>query len=214
MFLFTPCKIGSMELKNKLVMAPISSNLGRDGFVTERMVSFFEERAKGGVGLIVIGDGIIDAPLGNNVKENTVIDDDKYIPALKRLTEVVHKHGAKIVLQLSHAGRRAGRISKRGRLEVTNGKIPVAPSPVPHPVPGYVVPIELSQEEIQILVEKFCAASRRSIEAGFDGIGLHCAHMYLCGQFLSPWANRRTDAYGGNFEKRLRFVLEIIDGIQ
>jgi len=214
MKLFEPFRIGSLEIKNRLVMAPMSCNLCKDGFVTERMIRFFEERAKGGVGLITIGDGIVDTPLGNNVKESTAIDDDKYIPQLRKLTNAVKPYGAKICLQLSHAGRRAGRVSKEGYLDITKGLIPVAPSSIPHPVMGQVVPKELSQEEIEEIVEKFGLASRRAIEAGFDAIGLHCAHMYLCGQFLSPWANKRTDEYGRDFEGRLRFVQEVVERIR
>jgi 2,4-dienoyl-CoA reductase-like NADH-dependent reductase (Old Yellow Enzyme family)/thioredoxin reductase len=214
MRLFEPCQIGSLELKNRLVMAPMSCNLGQNGYVTDRMVRFFEERARGGVGFIVIGDGIVDSPLGNNVKESTAIDDDKYILGLKKLTNSIKTHGAKIAIQLSHGGRRAGRISKEGNLSVTRGKIPVAPSPLPHPVTGQVVPKELTQEEIREIVEKFGQAARRAIEAGFDAVGLHCAHMYLCGQFLSPWANQRIDEYGRDFEGRLRFVLEVINRIK
>lgn len=214
MRLFEPCKIGSMEIRNRIVMAPMSCNLGKDGFVTERMVRFFEERAKGGVGLITIGDGIVDTPLGNNVKESTAIDHDKYIPNLKMLTQAAKVHGAKICLQLSHAGRRAGRVSKEGYLDVTRGLIPVAPSSIPHPVVGQVVPKELTQGEIKKIIEKFGEASRRAIEAGFDSIGLHCAHMYLCGQFLSPWVNKRTDEYGGDLGGRLRFVSEVVERIK
>jgi len=214
MKLFEPCQIGSMKLRNRLVMAPMSCNLNEDGFVKERMIRFFEERAKGGVGLIIIGDGIVDSPVGNNVKESTPIDDDKYIPFLTNLTQAVKVYGAKIALQLSHGGRRAGRISKSGYLDITRGKIPVAPSPLPHPVTGQVVPKELTIEEIKKLVKKFREAARRAIEAGFDAIGLHCAHMYLCGQFLSPWANQRKDAYGQTLEGRLKFVLEIIQAIK
>ena len=212
MKLFEPICIGKLGLKNRLVTGPMSINLSQDYFVTERMVKFYEERAKGGVGLITIGDGIVDVPIGNNVKESLGMDDDRYIPKLRNLTGAVKAHGVKIVMQLSHAGRRAGRVSKStGRMEVTRGLIPVAPSSIPHPVPGYVVPIELTVEEIEEIVEKFGEAARRSVEAGFDGVGLHCAHMYLCGEFLSPWANRRTDKYGGSLEGRLRFVLEVIE---
>lgn len=214
MKLFESFRIGSLELKNRIVMAPMSCNLCKDGFVTERMVRFFEERAKGGVGLITIGDGIVDTPLGNNVKESTAIDDDLYIPYLRKLTQAVKANGAKTCLQLSHAGRRAGRISKEGYLDITKGLIPVAPSSIPHPVVGQVVPKELTQGEIKKIIEKFGEASRRAIEAGFDAIGLHCAHMYLCGQFLSPWANQRADEYGADFEGRLKFVLEVIERIK
>jgi len=214
MKIFESCNLGSLKLKNRLVMAPITHNLNHDGFVTERTIRFYEERAKGGVGFIVIGDGIIDTPLGNNGKESTAIDDDKYIPLLKKLTNAVKVNGVKVSLQLSHAGRRAGRVSKEGFLSFTRGRIPVAPSSIPHPVPGFVVPRELTRDQIEEIVRKFGDAARRAVEADFDAIGLHCAHMYLCGQFLSPWANKRKDEYGGDFEGRLRFVTEVIDRIR
>lgn len=214
MILFEPCKIGSVELKNRLVMAPITHNLNEDGFVTQRTIQFFEERAKGGVGFIVVGDGIVDTPLGNNGKESTAVDDDKYIPNLRKLTNAVKANEVKVALQLSHAGRRAGRVSKEGYLSFTRGRIPVAPSPIPHPVPGFVVPRELTPEQIEAIVRKFGDAARRAVEAGFDAIGIHCAHMYLCGQFLSPWANKRTDEYGRDFEGRLRFPTEVIRTIK
>jgi 2,4-dienoyl-CoA reductase-like NADH-dependent reductase (Old Yellow Enzyme family)/thioredoxin reductase len=214
MELLEPYKIGHMPLRNRIVMAPMSLNLTENGYVTDKLVCFCERRAKGGVGLITIGDGIVDTPVGNNVKESTAIDSEKYIPKLRELVEAVKAHGAKIAMQLSHGGRRAGRISKQGYLEVTRGQMPVAPSALPHPVPGQVVPRELSREEIREIVEKFGQATRWCIEAGFDAIGLHCAHMYLCGEFLSPWANQREDEYGGDFEGRLRFVLEVIARIR
>lgn len=214
MKLLEPGKIGSMELKNRVVLAPMSNNLMEDGFVTDRAIKFYEARAKGGVALITCEDGIVDFPLGNNVKFPVAIDDDKYIPMLKKLNDVVHAYGAKTIMQLAHAGRRAGRAGKSGYLEVTRGKVPVGPSELAHPAPGYVVPRELSVEEIKETVEKFGQGARRAIEAGFDAIGLHCAHAYLCGEFLSPWANKRTDEYGGSFEARLRFPLEVIERIR
>ena len=212
MRLFEPIYIGSMKLKSRLVMAPMTLNLCKDGFVTERMIKFFEERARGGVGLIIIGDGIVDFPIGNNSREALAVDNDKYIPGLRKLVEAVKAHDVKIIMQLSHGGRRAGRVSKAtGRLEVTRGLIPVAPSSIAHPVPGYVVPRELTLEDIDEIIEKFGEAARRAIEAGFDGVGLHCAHMYLCGEFLSPWANKRMDEYGGDLNGRLKFVIEVIE---
>lgn len=214
MLLFEPYHIGELELKNRFLMAPMSLNLCKDGYVTEKMICFFEQRAKGGVGLIVIGDGIVDVPVGNNVKESLGIDDDKYLPGLKELTRAVQKHDCKIAMQLSHGGRRAGRVSKEGYLDVTRGIIPVAPSSLPHPVPGQVVPRELSKEEILEIVDAFIQGAIRSEKAGFDAIGLHCAHMYLCGEFLSPWSNIRTDEYGGDMEGRLKFVLDIIHGLK
>ena len=106
MLLFEPYEIGKLELINRIIMAPISTNLEEGGFVGDRMIRFFEERAKGAVGLITIGDGIVDSPLGNNVKESLLIDDDKYIPNLRKLTEKLKQHGSKAALQISHSGRR------------------------------------------------------------------------------------------------------------
>ncbi|KFN38146.1 hypothetical protein KN63_05680 [Smithella sp. F21] len=214
MKLFEPYNIGKMALKNRLVLAPMSTNMTDNGFVTQGAINFYEARAKGGVGLITCEDGIIEYPLGNNVKNPVAIDDDKYIPMLTRLNETIHAYDAKTIMQLSHGGRRAGRVAKSGCLEVTRGKIPVGPTSLAHPAPGYVVPEELTKDQIEQIIEKFGNAARRAIEAGFDAIGVHCAHMYLCGEFLSPWANHRTDEYGGSFEGRLRFVLEAIARIR
>jgi 2,4-dienoyl-CoA reductase (NADPH2) len=211
MKLFDPCNIGQVWLKNRLVMAPMSTNFPREGYVTDAMVSYYEERAKGGVGLIVVEDGIVDVPVGNHVKNILAVDHDRYISHLRRLTAAVHYHGARISVQLSHGGRRGGRVSKQtGCLEVTRGMLPVAPSAIAHPVSGQVVPRALTIEEIEDLTDKFASAATRVVEAGFDIISIHCAHMYLCGQFLSPWANKREDSYGGSLEGRMRFVDEVI----
>lgn len=214
MKLFEPYKIGKMALKNRLVLAPMSNNMTDNGFVTQEAINFYEARAKGGVGLITCEDGIIEYPLGNNVKNPVAIDDDKYIPMLARLNKTIHAYDAKTIMQLSHGGRRAGRVAKSGCLEVTRGKIPVGPTSLAHPAPGYVVPEELTKDQIEQIIEKFGNAARRALESGFDAIGLHCAHMYLCGEFLSPWANYRTDEYGGSLQGRLRFVLEAIARIR
>jgi len=214
MKLFEPCKIGKVVLKNRLVMAPMSTNFAKDGYITDAMIAYYEERAKGGVGLIVVEDGIVDVPQGNHVKNIVAVDDDRYIPGLQKLSEAVHLHGAKISIQLSHSGRRGGRVSKQtGCMEVTRGMLPVAPSAIAHPVTGQVVPKELSVGEIEEITEKFERAARRAVEGGFDVIGLHCAHMYLCGEFLSPWANQRKDQYGGDLAGRMRFVTEVVDKI-
>jgi 2,4-dienoyl-CoA reductase-like NADH-dependent reductase (Old Yellow Enzyme family)/thioredoxin reductase len=215
MKLLSPIKIGNLEIKNRIIMAPMTCNFAKDGFITDQMIDFYEERAKGGVGIITVEDGIVDFPLGNNARNPVSIDDDKYIPMLKKLSSAIKKHDAKAAIQLSHAGRRAGRVTlENGYLEVTRGQIPVAPSLIAHPSPGHVTPRELREEEIDEIIEKFGQAASRAVEAGFDIISIHCAHMYLCGEFLSPWANKRQDKYGGSLENRLRFVLEIIKKIK
>lgn len=215
MKLLSPIKIGNLEIKNRVIMAPMTNNFAKDGFVTGQMIDFYEERAKGGVGIVTVEDGIVDFPLGNNANNPVSIDDDKYIPMLKKLSSAIKKHRARAAIQLSHGGRRAGRVTlENGYLEITRGKIPVAPSMIAHPFPGQVTPKELSEEEIEEIIEKFGQAARRAVEAGFDIISIHCAHMYLCGEFLSPWANKRQDKYGGSLENRMRFVLKIIEKVK
>jgi 2,4-dienoyl-CoA reductase-like NADH-dependent reductase (Old Yellow Enzyme family) len=184
MKLFESCNIGAVTLKNRLVMAPMSTNFAKDGFVTDAMISYYEERARGGVGLIVVEDGIVDVPRGNHVKNVVAVDNDRYIQNLQKLTKASHDHGAKISIQLSHGGRRSGRVSKKtGYMEVTRGRLPVAPSAIAHPVTGQVVPKELSIEEIEEIIDNFGASAKRVVEAGFDIISIHCAHMYLCGEY-------------------------------
>ncbi len=215
MKLFEPIRIGRLEIKNRIVMAPMTSHYADNGFVTDRMIGFYERRAKGGAGLITIEDGIVDYPLGNNTDNPLAIDHDRYIPMLSKLAAAIRAQGATSAMQISHAGRRAGQISHAsGRLERTGGRLPVAPSPLAHPSPGHVTPRPLSVEEIQEIIVRFADAAERAVKAGFDMVSLHCAHMYLCGQFLSPWSNKRTDEYGGSLENRMRFVLEILQQIR
>ncbi len=215
MKLFEPIDIGGIPIRNRVVMAPMTTHYVRKGCVTERMVHYYAARARGGVGLVTVEDGIVDYPIGNNTDNPLAADDDRCIPGLKRLSQAIKKEGARAMLQLSHAGRRAGHLSSRTmRLVRTGGRLPVAPSPLAHPTPGHVVPRPLDAEEIHSIVEAFATAARRTVEAGFDMIGLHCAHMYLLGQFLSPWANKRKDAYGGDLQGRLKIVLDIIRRIE
>jgi len=196
-------------------MAPMTTHFADKGYVTERMIDYYEARAKGGVGLLTVEDGIIDYPIGNNTDNPLSIDDEKYIPMLKKLSAAIKEHGAVSMLQISHAGRRAGRLSPgSGCLEMTQGRLPVAPSPLAHPAPGFVVPEPLLIEEIEKIIEKFAQGAKRAVEAGFEIIGLHCAHMYLCEQFLSPWSNKRSDLYGGELKHRMKFVLDIIRRIK
>ena len=211
--LFEPCKIGKLELANRIVMPPISTNFAKEGLVTDRMVDYYAERGRGGVGLIVVEDAIVDTPIGNHTLYCMYIDDDRYLPGLHRIAQAVKSGGAKAMLNLNHGGRRAGRV-ENGQLLVTKGEIPVAPSALPHPVTGFVVPRELSIEEIEDLEDKFVRAACRVKEAGFDGLSLHAAHMYLISQFLSPLSNQRKDIYGGDLDGRLRFLVNIIHKVK
>ena len=211
--LFKTCYIGTMELRNRIIMPPISTNFASEGFVTDKMKNYYAARAKGGVGMIIVEDAIIDSTLGRHTINDLHIDDDEFLPGLTQLANSIKEHGSRAVLHLNHAGRRAGR-TLNGYLYLTDGRIPVAPSSLAWPSTGYVVPRELTIDEIEELIDKFAIAALRAKEAGFDGVGIHCTHDYLIDQFLVPASNKRNDEYGKDFEGRLRFLLRIIEKIQ
>ncbi len=202
MKLFEPIRIGPLELKNRMVMAPMATHYADEsGAVTERLKNYYAERARGGVGLIIIESGYIH-PLGRGGLKRLGLHDDQLIPGLKELVDLVHTEGARICSQLHHAGRQIN-------VKATNGMYPVSASSIPAGMEG-IVPRTLKIGEIEELIEAFGQAARRSLQAGFDAILLHAAHGYLIHQFLSPLANTRQDRYGGNFNRRLRFLKEVV----
>ena len=199
--LFEPGRIGSLEIKNRLVMPPMATNYAtKDGQVTDRQIEYYAERAKGGVGLIIVEVCCVDAPVGKGFAGQICIDDDKFIPGLSKLAKAIKKRGARAAIQLHHAGRQASS-------EIT-GHQPVAPSPIA--AEDGDQPRPLTIVAIQELVNRFGDAAGRAKKAGFDGVELHGAHGYLISQFLSPLSNHRQDAYGGSVEKRAKFLLDII----
>jgi 2,4-dienoyl-CoA reductase-like NADH-dependent reductase (Old Yellow Enzyme family)/thioredoxin reductase len=203
--LFEPGRIGSLELKNRLVMPPMATNYAsKDGSVTDRQIDYYEERAKGGVGLIIVEFSVVDSPIGKGAMRQIVIDDDRFIPALSKLAAAIKRHEAKAAIQIHHAGRQT--------FSQITGHQPVAPSPVP--VLGGEQPRELTLEEIAALIRRFGEAAERAKRAGFDGVEIHGAHGYLISQFLSPLSNHRQDAYGGSIENRARFLLDVIKVIR
>jgi 2,4-dienoyl-CoA reductase-like NADH-dependent reductase (Old Yellow Enzyme family) len=203
MKLFDSFQLKNLYLKNRIVMASMGTNLAdSEGFVTDEMISYYAERAKGGAGLIMTELVTVDFPLGNGIERQLSIDDDKFIPGLRRLTGEIHRHGSKVFIQLNHAGNRA-------KPEFTQSSVPVSASRVPSSITK-IEPKALTDEEISKLIDAFGQAGRRAKEAGFDGIDLHFAHGYLLCQFLSSFTNKRTDSYGGNFENRVRLALEVL----
>jgi 2,4-dienoyl-CoA reductase-like NADH-dependent reductase (Old Yellow Enzyme family)/NADPH-dependent 2,4-dienoyl-CoA reductase/sulfur reductase-like enzyme len=203
--LFTPIHLGKLQLKNRIVLPAMETHMAdSNGYVTDQMVSYYRERAKGGAGLIIIENATVH-PHGRVNHRMLCIHDDTYLPGLKELISVIHQEGAKACIQLNHAGRQTLR-------EFINTQ-PVAPSPLPCPSLKEV-PRELTTEEINHIVRAFTEAAQRSVEAGVDAIELHMAHGYLLCQFLSPYSNIRTDQYGGSTENRARIALEIIRGIK
>jgi len=203
--LFHPGRIGSLEIKNRLVMPPMATNYAlKDGTVTDRQIDYYEERSKGGAGLVIVEISCVDAPVGKGTMRQICIDDDRFIPGLSRLAEAIKRHGAKAAIQLHHAGRQTS--SK------LTGNQPVAPSPIP--VTGGEQPRELAVSEIAVLVTRFAEAAERAKKAGFDGVEIHGAHGYIISGFLSSLSNHRQDAYGGSVESRARFLLEVIKAIR
>ncbi|MCT4605682.1 MAG: FAD-dependent oxidoreductase [Marinisporobacter sp.] len=202
---FEPINIGKIEIKNRLVVPPMVVSLcNEDGTITERFIDYHEAKAKGGFGLIITENYAI-TPAGKGFKYMGCMWNDEQMESNKELTRRVHKHGAKIALQIFHAGRETSSA-------LTGMKI-VAPSAIPDPVIGEM-PHALTEEEIQVIVEQFGDAALRAKQAGFDAVELQGAHGYLINQFMSPFSNKRVDGYGGNLMNRVRFALEIIENIQ
>ena len=204
--LFEPIRIGDMELKNRIVMAPMGVGFASsDGFVTQRTIDYYAARAKGGVGLITVEAACVDTPVGIMIPRMLYVDDDKYIPELKRLTDTIHAGGAKASLDLAHGGRYSRSKS--------TGVTPVAPSPIASRYTGET-PRELTTEETEAIIEKFSEAARRAQEAGFDAVELMGCTGYLISQFVSSLTNKRTDRFGGDAAARATFLIEIIQGIR
>lgn len=242
--LFSPMKIGNVEIKNRIVMAPMCMGFGQyNGCATETMMDYYEERAKGGVGLIFTEITRINDITGASSFGQLGMSHDYQIPALREMADRIHKHNCKIMVELHHPGRQnlglmIGTVpicnigSKlMGNLYtkiLTQAVIPqgkklqdkhivprtVAPSKCERSKMSDSVNRELSVNEIKRIICQFIEGAVRVKKAGCDGVELHAAHGYLIQQFLSPNTNKRTDQYGGSLDNRMRFLLEIIDGIR
>lgn len=207
MKLLQPAMLGSLRLKNRVIMAPLSTNFPTSsGEITPEFTAFYLERAKGGVGLIITEWANVDYPLGKGGYTQIRLDDDCYIPMLCEFTEIIHETGAKVCLQLNHSG---GMFGDRGRSELT----PITASSMKYGKNERMARAA-SIDEIHDLQRKYIAAAERAKMGGFDAIELHGATSYLIANFLSPWTNLRTDEYGGTVENRARFAVEIVQGIR
>jgi mycofactocin system FadH/OYE family oxidoreductase 2 len=203
-YLFEPIKIKNVLIPNRIASMPHSTRFAADGLVTERMIAYQKERAKGGVGLIVTEAQSIHP--SSQPRLGMILNwNDRVIPGLKRLGDAVHEHGTKIFGQLIHQGRQM-------TSSITNRPI-LAPSPIPCPL-RREVPKEMELEDIQEIAYSFGQGARRLKEAHFDGAELQGAHGYLLQQFMSPFSNKRNDQYGGSLENRLRFVFEVIGEVR
>jgi 2,4-dienoyl-CoA reductase-like NADH-dependent reductase (Old Yellow Enzyme family) len=208
--LLTPGRIGSVEIKNRIVMPPMTTRLAdEDGFVTEHTVNYYMARVRGGVGLITV-EMASPTRVGRHRRRELGLYDDRFLPGLTQLTTAIHGGGAKASIQLGHGGGHT-------RADIC-GETPVAPSAIPHPVfeitDETIIPREMTLDDIASTIAGFAAAAARAEKAGFDCVEIHAAHGYLISQFLTPFENRRTDAYGGSLENRARFGLEVLAAVK
>lgn len=224
-------RIGALELRNRILLAPMGSNFAEaDGHCGERIQAFYEARAKGGAGLLTMGVGSIAYPAGTAEPYQVGISSDAFIAGLKQLTERVHKHGAKIAIQLQHAGKSSTRDLAEGR-ELW---VPSMPPAVKTDMFNALTQSErgrfissskgreksgvrirvMTRDDIAQMVEWFAAAAERAQKAGFDGVEIHAGHNYILAGFLSSYYNQRDDEYGGPLENRMRLLLEVIAAIR
>lgn len=199
--LFRPLTINKLSLSGRLFKSATSETRANpDGTVGDEYLAFYDPIARAGTPLIVTGNMYVSRD-GQSTSSMAGVDADSKIPGLQRLTKMVHGQGSRIFAQINHCGRQVVPTAV-GLSEA------VAPSPVTELFIG-THPRTLSIKEIKTLVERFAQAAERCQRAGFDGVQLHAAHGYLINEFLTPYTNRRNDEYGGSFDNRLRFLIEI-----
>ena len=228
--LISPGKIGTLELRNRIIMTPMGSNLAEaDGHCGERIQRYYEERAAGGAGMVIVGVGAITWPEGTCNPNQVAISDDVFLPGLEALSKRVHQHGCKAAIQLQHAGKVAVR-------DIAAGRPMLVPSIPPHQsgdMMEALTPAEMAafvsnytsegarveykvatQADIDRLILKFAEAADRAKRAGFDAVELHAGHGYILSEFLSPNVNKREDQYGGSLENRARLLVEVIKAVK
>src|SRR5215468_954845 len=208
--LLTPARIGTVEIKNRIVMPPMTTRLSDpEGNVTDDSIAYYMARVRGGVGLITV-EMASPARAGRHRRRELGIFDDRFLPGLTRLVNEIHGGGAKASIQLGHGGGHT-------RRDIC-GETPLAPSAIPHPVfevtNETIVPQEMTHDDIRDTTAAFAAAAARAEKAGFDCVEIHAAHGYLISQFLTPFENRRRDDYGGPLENRARFGLDVLRAVK
>jgi len=192
-------------LKNRLMMAPMTVVLSfHNGIVTQEEINYYAERSQGFGAIITAAANVLE--MGKGWPGELKVSDDEAIPGLKKLAKAIHEKGAKAILQIFHAGRQSHRSTLLGE-QVVSASAVIAERE------GAEVPRELSHEEILETIEAFGLATRRAIDAGFDGVEIHGANTYLIQQFFSPHSNRREDEWGGSLEKRYRFIDRVTDRV-
>ncbi|MEG1378339.1 MAG: NADH:flavin oxidoreductase/NADH oxidase [Bacteroidales bacterium] len=215
--LYSPLEIRNVRFKNRFVMSPMCQYSAIDGMATDWHFVHYGTRATGGVGLI-IQEATAVLPEGRISPADLGLWDDKQIPPLQHICSFLKKEGCVAGIQLAHAGRKAStgipwEEGDRPLSEAQGGWLPVAPSPIPFDT-GYPVPKELTVQEIAAIQDAFATAALRALKAGFKVLEIHAAHGYLIHEFLSPVSNHRTDQYGGEFDNRIRFLMETVEKVR
>lgn len=204
--IFSSLKVKNMTIKNRIIMPPMGTNFaGQNGEINEDHIKYYEQRAKGGTGLIIVENVSVQFPLGSNGTTQLRIDIDSFMPSLYELTERLHKYGTCVAIQINHAG--ASAVAER------IGCQPVSSSNIPSKTGG-TIPRPLEKSEILDIVTKYGKAARRVQIAGFDAVEIHAGHSYLISQFLSPIYNRREDEFGGSAKNRAKFARMVIDSVR
>lgn len=204
--LFEKGRIGPLTIRNRAVMSPMGTDFAdTNGNASPRLIAYYAERAKGGIGLIINEYTGVDDVDSIPTQHNLRMAQDYNVKAAEELTRTVHRYGAKIFAQLHHGGA-TSKSAFTGRQNLSPSGIPMTPAGE--------VPREMTLEDIRRVQDKFVAAAVRCKKAGYDGVELHAAHGYLMTQFLSAYYNHRTDQYGGSLENRCRFIDEVIAGIR
>ncbi|MBN1627088.1 MAG: FAD-dependent oxidoreductase [Deltaproteobacteria bacterium] len=216
-YIFSPFRLGDVEIKNRIQVPPMLSCMATpDGYVTREMIEFYGSFARGGAGMVTIGDSAVDFEYAHAHFGQLNLGDDRCIGGLATLAEAVQKYGAKISIELDHSGR----LSPPG---VLNGKYPIGPSPIPSKIEEMAAlmqgrapnPVtEMDQAMIDEVIDHFAAAAFRCVKAGFEIVTVHGGHGQLLSQFVSLYSNKRTDRYGGSLENRARFVIELLTAIR
>jgi 2,4-dienoyl-CoA reductase-like NADH-dependent reductase (Old Yellow Enzyme family) len=215
--LFTPLTIREITFRNRIAVSPMCQYSSLDGFASDWHLVHLGSRAVGGAGLVMMEASAVEAR-GRITPGDHGIWKDDHIPMLTRIASFIKDHGAIPGIQLAHAGRKA---SCNIPWEKSGAPIPVesggwetvAPSAIPFRA-GDPIPKALDHNDIHKIVDAFAQAAQRALTAGFQMLELHCAHGYLAHEFLSPLANQRTDEYGGSFQNRIRFALEVTDAVR
>ncbi len=224
--LVSPVRIGTMELRNRIAMAAMGVEIAdEDGHAREPIIAYYEERARGGVGLIITEVCAVAYPRGATAHRQLAVSSDDYLPGLSELTDRVHRHGAKIALQMVHHGKVSRVDMKEGRevlmpstprfrgaMDMADGLSREELGWMAQASGGVAKPKvkEATKADIEWVIEVFAEGAERARRAGFDAVELHAAHGYLLSEFLSPAWNFREDEYGGSRENRARLLCEVI----